>query len=99
MSDNPYLPNLVLPTRTQSQYDSAMEARVAVLEQIAKNTEKVLDRMDMRLDRMDSRMERMEDRMERIEDRQRADFKWLLGMGMGGTGFLVAVMAHGFNWY
>ncbi len=69
-----------------------MEARVAVLEQIAKNTEKVLERMD-------ARMDRMETRFDRIEDRQRSDFKWLLGIGMGGTGFLFAVMAHGFHWY
>jgi hypothetical protein len=48
---------------------------------------------------MDARMDRMETRFDRIEDRQRSDFKWLLGIGMGGTGFLFAVMAHGFHWY
>jgi hypothetical protein len=61
-----------------------MEARVAVLEQIAKNTEKVLDRLDSR--------------MEHVEDRQSSDFKWLLGMGMAATAFLFAAMAHGFHW-
>jgi len=61
-----------------------MEARVAMLEQIAKNTEKVFDRRDTRL--------------ERGEDRQSSDFKWLLGMGLSATAFLFATMAHGFHW-
>ncbi len=68
----------------ERQYGFDMEARVAVLEQIAKNTEKVLDRLDSR--------------MEHVEDRQSSDFKWLLGMGMAATAFLFAAMAHGFHW-
>jgi hypothetical protein len=27
-----------------------------------------------------------------------SDFKWLLGFGIGSTGFLFATMAHGFHW-
>jgi hypothetical protein len=61
-----------------------MEARVAVLEEIAKNTRKLLEKMDSRL--------------ERLEDRQNADFRWMLGLGIAGTGFLFATMAHGFHW-
>jgi len=69
-----------------------MEARVAVLEQIAKDTKDVLTRMD-------TRMDRMEDRMARTEDRMASDFKWLFGLGLGATGFIVVVMAHGFRWF
>jgi len=63
---------------------------VAVLEQIAKNAEKVLEKLDARIDRLETRMARM-------EDRQSLDFKWLMGFGMGSTGFLFATMAHGFH--
>lgn len=62
-----------------------MEARVAVLEQIAKQTEGVLERMDRRL--------------ERLEDRQRTDFLWLLGVMLGGFAGIFGLMAHGFHWF
>jgi hypothetical protein len=91
MSDNRLSDELRLPSPAERQYDVPMEARVAVLEQIAKNTEKVLERLDARMDRLESRMER-------VEDRQSSDFKWLLAFGMGSTGFLFATMAHGFHW-
>ncbi len=68
-----------------------MEARLAVLEQIAKDMRDMLGRSDARMDRMD-------DRLARLEDRQSSDFKWLLGFGIGSTGFLFATMAHGFHW-
>ena len=68
-----------------------MEARVAVLEQIARTTAATLERIDRRIDA--------------VETTQRADFRWLLGVqiGMFGTmiaGFagLLVVMAHGFHW-
>jgi len=41
-----------LPDPAKRQYDPVMEARVAVLEQIAKNTEKVLEKLDARIDRL-----------------------------------------------
>jgi hypothetical protein len=80
----PVSDELLLPNPANQQYDPSMDARVAVLEEIAKNTAKVLERMDSRL--------------ERLEDRQNSDFRWLLGFGIGGTGFLFATMAHGFHW-
>jgi len=69
-----------------------MEARIAVLEQIAKDTRELLGRIDSRMDRMDTRMDR-------FEDRQISDFGWLLIMGIGTTAFLFATMAHGFHWF
>jgi hypothetical protein len=80
-----------LPQGGEPSYGSSMEARVAVLELIAKETRDMLVRID-------SRMDRMENRIERVEDRQSSDFKWLLGFGIGSTGFLFATMAHGFHW-
>jgi hypothetical protein len=29
---------------------------------------------------------------------QRADFRWLLGVMLGGFGAMLGVMAHGFHW-
>jgi hypothetical protein len=62
-----------------------METRLAVLEQVAKQTETVLDRMDRRL--------------ERLEDRQRTDFLWLLGVTLGGFAGMFGLLAHGFHWF
>ncbi|MGH7044280.1 MAG: hypothetical protein ACREFY_19415 [Acetobacteraceae bacterium] len=80
-------------------YPSDMEARVAVLEEIARSTRAMLERMDQRMDRMDHRMDRMDARMA-------ADFRWLLGVMLAGfstmvAGFggMLAVMAHGFHWF
>jgi hypothetical protein len=68
-----------------------MEARVAVLEQIAKDTKDVLGRIESRMDRIDTRLDRM-------EDRHVSEFKWLLTLGIGATAFLFATLAHGFHW-
>lgn len=59
--------------------------RLAVLEEIAKNTKATLERMDRRLDA--------------IETNQRTDFRWLLGIILGGYVGLLGVMAHGFHWF
>jgi hypothetical protein len=59
--------------------------RLAVLEEIAKNTKATLERIDRRLDT--------------IETNQRTDFRWLLGIIPGGYVGLLGVMAHGFHWF
>jgi hypothetical protein len=68
-----------------------MEARVAVLEQIARTTAASLERIERRLDLGAAA--------------QRNDFRWLLGMIITATGTtfaaflgLLGVMAHGFHW-
>jgi hypothetical protein len=61
-----------------------MESRVAVLEQIARTTS--------------ASLERIERRMDLLAADQRADFRWLLGIMLGGFGALLGVMAHGFHW-
>jgi len=74
-----------LPYGGELPYHDGMEARVAVLEQIAKDTKDVLTRVDTRMDRM--------------EDRQAADFRWLFLLGLGATSFLFAAVGHGFRWF
>jgi hypothetical protein len=80
------------------RYPSDMESRVAVLEQIARMTTAALERLERRFDTMDQRLDS-------IVREQRADFRWLLGIILGGFtamlgGFtaLLGVMAHGFRW-
>jgi hypothetical protein len=79
-------------------YDSGMEARVAVLEHIAQTTAAAIDRIERRL-------EGLERRIDAVNSEQRADYRWLLGIMLGGFatmlgGFagLLGVMAHGFHW-
>jgi len=62
-----------------------MEARVAVLAEIARRNEKLLQKMDAR--------------MEKMEDRRHSGFKWLLSLGIGATALLLATMVHGFRWF
>jgi hypothetical protein len=75
-----------------------MESRVAVLEQIARNTSAALERIDRRFDAIDRRFEA-------LSAEHRADFRWLLGVMLGGFaamlggfGAMLGVMAHGFHW-
>lgn len=73
------------------RYSPDMESRVAVLEQIART--------------QTAAFERIERRMDQLAADQRADFRWLLGVMLGGFGAmlggfgaLLGVMAHGFHW-
>jgi hypothetical protein len=61
-----------------------MESRVAVLEQIARTTTASLERIERRMDALGAE--------------HRADFRWLLGIMLGGFAALLGAMAHGFHW-
>jgi len=64
---------------------SEMEARVAVLEQIAKDTKEILG--EMKQDIRDIRQD------------QRTDFRLLFGALIAATLGLAGLMAHGFHWF
>ena len=73
------------------RYPADMESRVAVLEQIART--------------QTASLERIERRMDAVSAEQRSDFRWLLGIMLGGFGAMLGgfsavlgVMAHGFHW-
>ena len=79
------------------RYPSDMESRVAVLEQIARTT--TAGRRTGTANRT------LEQRLDSFGREQRADFRWLLGIMLGGFtamlggfGALLGVMAHGFRW-
>jgi len=85
------MPDATIEPPDPGRYPASMDARVAVLEQIARTTTATLERMERRLDSMDRRIDTV------ITD-QRADFRWLLGVMLGGFGAMLGVMAHGFHW-
>ncbi len=72
MNDMPEPTNPLQPGGA-SAYLSGMEARVAVLEEIARNTAKVLERIEATIAKMDDRMTSMETRLDQrikgLEDR------------------------------
>ncbi len=85
------MPDIPVEPRGGEQYPAGMEARVAVLERIARTTA--------------ASLERIERRMVLAAATQCSDFRWLLGMMMGATGTILAaltgllgIMAHGFHW-
>ena len=81
-----------------SGHNGGMEARVAVLEQITKETKASLDRIEQRFDRLDSRLDKVDERRER-------DFRLIFGaiitlaLGLGTLMLgLLGIVAHGFKW-
>lgn len=59
-------------------------ARVAVLEEIAASTKTIL--AEIKADLRDLRSE------------SRSDYRWQMGLMLGGFGALLGVVAHGFKW-
>jgi len=64
--------------------EHSLEARVAVLEQIARET--IVTLGEIRQDIREIRREHAR------------DFRWLIGLYIAGYASLLAVMAHGFKW-
>jgi len=81
-----------LHPKADASYLEDMEARVAVLEQIAKDTKDVL--VELKLDMREMRQEMREMRQD-----QRNDFRILFGAIITAVVGLAGVMAHGFHWF
>ena len=94
------------------RYPADMESRVTALEHIARTTAATLERLerrfetiDRRFDAFDRRFEVIDRRIDALTSEHRSDFRWLLGIMLGGFtamlgGFtaMLGVMAHGFHW-
>ena len=87
------------------RYPSDMESRVAVLEQIARSLLSGQERIERRFDAVDRRFDAVDRRIDILGAKQNADFRWLLGIMLGGFGAMLGgfsamlgVMAHGFHW-
>ena len=72
-----------------------LEPRVAVLEQIALDTQRALDRIERRFDVFEGRIET---RIVALERRQHTDFLWVLAIMLGGYAGMLGAMARGFHW-
>ena len=85
---------------------AAMEARVAVLEQIAVDTKETLREIKEVLVRMEDHHrsdfkhldEHHRSDFRRLEEQQRSDSRLLLSAGAASATALAALMAHGFHW-
>ena len=80
------------------RYPTDMESRVTALEHIARTTAATLEWLERRFEAIDRRIDA-------LTSEHRADFRWLLGVMLGGFtamlgGFtaMLGVMAHGFHW-
>lgn len=80
-------------------YFPDMEARVAVLEQIARSTAATLERIERRLDRMDDRFDRIDQRIDALQNRIAVESRWPPGIMLGGFTTLPGLIAHGFHWF
>jgi hypothetical protein len=106
------MPDTPIEPPPERRYPADMESRVAVLEQIARNTAATLERIERRFDAIDRRFDAVDRRFDMLDRqidtlaaRQQADFRWLLGVMFSGfsatiAGFaaMLGVMAHGFRW-
>jgi hypothetical protein len=99
------MPDTPVEPSPGGRYPADMESRVAVLEQIARTTVARLERIERRFDAVDRRLEAFDRRFEGLDCRidvltmtDRADFRWLLEIIVGGFGAMLGVMAHGFHW-
>jgi hypothetical protein len=84
------MPDSPIEPPPAGDYPSHMEARVAVLEQIAKTTLAAVERLEWRLDVSEAGI-----RTDLHE--LRTDYRWLLGTVLAGFAGLLGVMAHGFH--
>jgi hypothetical protein len=92
------MPDTPVEPSPSGRYPLDMESRVAVLEEIARNTALTLARIERWLDGVDHRFDT-------LASTHRADFRWLVGIMFGGfsatiAGFatMLGVMAPGFHW-
>jgi hypothetical protein len=103
------MPDMPIDFLPEPHYPKAMEARVAVLEHIAKTTaaslerlekrqDDLLDRMDRRFDAVDRRFEIMDQRWVTLNLHHRQDFLWLIAIQIASITGLLTAMARGFHW-
>ena len=101
--------DLSVDFRPKAPHGVAMEARIAVLEHIAKTTaaalerleqrqDQMLDRFDRRFDAIDRRFGEADRRIDTLNAHHRADFIWLIAIQIATAGGLLTAMARGFHW-
>jgi hypothetical protein len=107
------MPDMPVDFTPTPPYPNGMEARIAVLEHIAKTTAATLERLEQRQDQLLDRMDRRFDAMDRkfdakfdamdqrwvmLNNHHRQDFLWLIAIQVATIGGLLTAMARGFHW-
>ena len=72
-----------------------LDARVAVLEEIAAATRQTLQEIRDDIRELHGELNR---RLDRVDGQMCRNFHWLLGITLGGFVALLGTMAHGFHW-
>ncbi|HTW72377.1 MAG TPA: hypothetical protein VME47_21020 [Acetobacteraceae bacterium] len=92
------MPDVPVEPSNPGRYPADMESRVAVLEQIARETTASFGGIERRLDVQAAELRA-------LAAEHRAEFRWLLGAILGGfttllgaIGAMLGVVAHGFHW-
>jgi uncharacterized coiled-coil protein SlyX len=98
--------NTTLPPPAAPAYDRAMEARVAVLEQIAVSIDETLSEIRQDIREMRGDLREMRKEITDVRREMKGETRWLLSLGLAATAFLLAadgglfaLIAHGFHWF
>ena len=96
------------PADTESRVtvlEQIARTTVASLERIERRFDAVdrrFDAIDRRFDAVDgrylNRFDTLDRRIDSLAAEHRGDFRWLIGMMLGGFGTMLGVIAHGFHW-
>ncbi len=54
---------------------------------------------EQRMTRIETALESIPSEIKELRKDMRSDFRWLLGIILGGNAGLFALMAHGFKWF
>jgi hypothetical protein len=92
------MPDTPVEPSGSGRYPADMESRVTALEHIARTIAATLERLERRFETIDRRFEAIDRRIDTLTSEHRADFRWLLGIMLGGFGAMLGVMARGFHW-
>ena len=96
------MPDVLIDFLPGPHYPKDMEARIAVLEHIAKITAASLERLEQRqeqmLERMDRRFDAMDRRWVMLSQHHRQDFQWLIAIQVVTVGGLLTALVRGFHW-
>jgi hypothetical protein len=91
--------------RTTAATLERLERRFETIDRRFDVFDRRFEAIDRRLDVFDRRFEAIDRRIDSLTSEHRADFRWLLGIMLGGFtamlgGFaaMLGVMAHGFHW-
>lgn len=92
------MPDMPIEFLPPASYHPTMEARIAVLEHIAKTTASALERLEQRQDQLIDRMDRRFEATDRRIEVLNQHFFWLVALQVATAGGLLMAMARGFHW-